>query len=75
MRDQIRFLKSLAEACQDRAIAPSAKRMASHVDPNGTLPAQPPARAVTRALIERGVAPVDHRGRVQPGFSARRLLS
>lgn len=65
MNDQIRFLKSLAERPRmTGAIAPSgpalAKKMASHVDPNGTLPVielGPGTGVVTKALIERGVAP------------------
>ena len=65
MRDQVRFLKSLAERPRmTGAIAPSgpalAKRMASHVDPAGTLPIVelgPGTGVVTKALIERGVAP------------------
>ena len=65
MIDQIRFLKSLAaHPRMTGAIAPSgpalAKRMASHVDPAGTLPVVelgPGTGVVTRALIERGVAP------------------
>ncbi len=65
MRDQIRFLMSLAARPRmTGAIAPSgpelARRMASHVDPNGTLPVielGPGTGVVTKALIERGVAP------------------
>jgi len=65
MGDQIRFLKSLAERPRmTGAIAPSgpalARRMASHVDPAGTLPVielGPGTGVVTKALIERGVAP------------------
>lgn len=65
MRDQIRFLKSLAERPRmTGAVAPSgpglAKKMASHVDPAGTLPIVelgPGTGVVTKALIERGVAP------------------
>jgi phosphatidylethanolamine/phosphatidyl-N-methylethanolamine N-methyltransferase len=65
MLDQIRFLKSLAERPRmTGAIAPSgpalAKRMASHVDPDEDLPVielGPGTGVVTRALIERGVAP------------------
>jgi phosphatidylethanolamine/phosphatidyl-N-methylethanolamine N-methyltransferase len=65
MRDQIRFLKSLAERPRmTGAVAPSgpalAKMMASHVDPKGTLPVielGPGTGVVTKALIERGVAP------------------
>ena len=65
MIDQIRFLKSLAARPRTTgAIAPSgpalAKRMASHVDPAGTLPVielGPGTGVVTKALIERGVAP------------------
>ena len=65
MRDQVRFLKSLAERPRmTGAIAPSgpalAKAMAAHVDPAGTLPVielGPGTGVVTKALIERGVAP------------------
>jgi phosphatidylethanolamine/phosphatidyl-N-methylethanolamine N-methyltransferase len=65
MNDQIRFLKSLAARPRmTGAVAPSgpalAKKMASHVDPAGTLPVielGPGTGVVTRALIERGVAP------------------
>jgi len=65
MRDQLRFLMSLAARPRmTGAIAPSgpalAKMMASHVDPNGTLPVielGPGTGVVTRALIEHGVAP------------------
>jgi phosphatidylethanolamine/phosphatidyl-N-methylethanolamine N-methyltransferase len=63
--DQFRFLKNLAERPRmTGAIAPSgpalAKRMASHVDPNDTLPVielGPGTGVVTKALIERGVKP------------------
>ncbi len=65
MRDQIRFLKGLAARPRiTGAIAPSgpalARRMASHVDPQGDLPVielGPGTGVVTKALIERGVAP------------------
>jgi phosphatidylethanolamine/phosphatidyl-N-methylethanolamine N-methyltransferase len=65
MRDQVRFLKSLAERPRmTGAIAPSgpalAKAMAAHVDPKGTLPVielGPGTGVVTKALIERGVDP------------------
>lgn len=65
MRDQLRFLKSLLERPRmTGAIAPSgpalAKAMASHVDPDGELPVielGPGTGVVTKALIERGVAP------------------
>jgi phosphatidylethanolamine/phosphatidyl-N-methylethanolamine N-methyltransferase len=65
MRDQVRFLRSLAERPRmTGAIAPSgpalAKMMASHVDPKGTLPVVelgPGTGVVTKALIERGVDP------------------
>ncbi len=64
MRDQFRFLKSLAERPRmTGAIAPSgpalARKMASHVDPNGDLPVVelgPGTGVVTKALVERGVA-------------------
>jgi len=65
MRDQLRFLKGLAARPRmTGAIAPSgatlARRMASHVDPQGDLPVielGPGTGVVTKALIERGVAP------------------
>lgn len=65
MRDQFRFLKGLAERPRmTGAIAPSgpvlAKAMAAHVDPDGELPVielGPGTGVVTKALIERGVAP------------------
>lgn len=65
MRDQIRFLKSLAERPRmTGAVAPSgpalAKRMASHVDPDDDLPVielGPGTGVVTKALIDRGVKP------------------
>ncbi|MEX2276767.1 MAG: SDR family oxidoreductase, partial [Cucumibacter sp.] len=65
MLDQLRFLASLVRRPRmTGAIAPSgpalAKRMASHVDPNDTLPVielGPGTGVVTKALIERGVKP------------------
>ena len=65
MRDQLRFLKGLAARPRmTGAIAPSgpalAKAMASHVDPDEDLPVielGPGTGVVTKALIERGVAP------------------
>ncbi len=65
MRDQLRFLKSLAERPRmTGAVAPSgetlATAMASHVDPEGTLPVielGPGTGVVTKALIARGVTP------------------
>lgn len=65
MRDQVRFLKSLAERPRmTGAVAPSgpalAKAMAAHVDPRGVLPVielGPGTGVVTKALIERGVDP------------------
>lgn len=65
MRDQFRFLKGLVERPRmTGAIAPSgpalARAMASHVDPQGDLPVielGPGTGVVTKALIERGVAP------------------
>ncbi|MCB1488838.1 MAG: phospholipid methyltransferase, partial [Bauldia sp.] len=60
MRDQLRFLKGLAARPRmTGAIAPSgaalARRMASHVDPEGDLPVielGPGTGVVTKALIE-----------------------
>ncbi|HET7714889.1 MAG TPA: methyltransferase domain-containing protein, partial [Bauldia sp.] len=65
MRDQLRFLKSLAERPRmTGAVAPSgpalARLMASHVDPDGVLPVVelgPGTGVVTKALIEHGVDP------------------
>ena len=65
MRDQFRFLKSLVERPRmTGAIAPSgpalARAMAAHVDPDDDLPVielGPGTGVVTKALIERGVAP------------------
>ncbi|WP_421725335.1 class I SAM-dependent methyltransferase [Bauldia sp.] len=65
MRDQLRFLKCLAERPRmTGAVAPSgealAKAMARHVDPDGDLPIVelgPGTGVVTKALIGHGVAP------------------
>jgi phosphatidylethanolamine/phosphatidyl-N-methylethanolamine N-methyltransferase len=65
MRDQLRFLMGLAKRPRmTGAIAPSgpalAKAMARHVDPDGDLPVielGPGTGVVTKALVERGVAP------------------
>lgn len=61
--DQFRFLKSLWDRpAMTGAVAPSgkalARKMAAHVDPNGTLPIielGPGTGVVTRALLDRGV--------------------